>query len=247
MKPADTKVYLALVAHAGRDFEAAPSLRRITTLTGLTRQAVCVAIRRLEGIGAVTVHRGGGATHPNRYTLANGQRVKTVNGQRTATVPEGQTVNARTAKRSTGAHETVNGRQTGTEKKQKKEQTPLPPRGEIDHQAEARVRARRRPAPALPDIPEDLDTEDFRAAWVEWEQHRKEIRHPLKPTTIQAQLRKLAKWGPERAVASIRRSIEQGWQGFFEPKDGNGQADRPGKLHQRTKEYWDDIQRRRTV
>lgn len=75
-------------------------------------------------------------------------------------------------------------------------------------------------------LPPVLDTPAFKKVWLDWEQHRKEIRHALKPTTWRAQLRKLAKVagasGVDAAVAMIQQSIDQGWQGLFEVK-----SDRP--------------------
>jgi len=58
----------------------------------------------------------------------------------------------------------------------------------------------------------------FFEAWERWEQHRTEIRHKLTPTCRMEQLKKLAKWGPDKSIASINESISQGWQGLFEPK-----------------------------
>ena len=145
MKLADVKVYLALCAHAGRGFEVKPSLRRLADLTGLSRQSVCKAVRRLEGIDALTVQRGCGAKHPNQYTLVNGQRAATANGQPPETVTEAQTVNPRTSKRSTPVRETVNGgfrngqlRLTRTDNnrvQQTKQQKRAPPRraGDAHH------------------------------------------------------------------------------------------------------------------
>src|SRR5205823_395924 len=66
-------------------------------------------------------------------------------------------------------------------------------------------------------IPRGLDTPEFRAAWHEWQNHHREIRKPLKPTTITKQLKKLADWGPARAVSAIEHSITNGWAGLFEP------------------------------
>ena len=43
-----------------------------------------------------------------------------------------------------------------------------------------------------------------------------EIRKSLTPSTISAQLKKLAGWGEARAVAAIEFSIEKGWTGLFE-------------------------------
>lgn len=65
-------------------------------------------------------------------------------------------------------------------------------------------------------IPAELDNPDFRAAWSEWKAERKAKR--MKPYTSrgeQQQLAKLAPFGPEAAIAAIRESIAQGWQGLF--------------------------------
>ena len=74
-------------------------------------------------------------------------------------------------------------------------------------------------------LPPELQTTEFLSAWSDWLQHRAEIRKPLKPTATANKLRELAKWGPARAVAAIRHSIGNGWQGIFEP---NGFADAAG-------------------
>lgn len=69
----------------------------------------------------------------------------------------------------------------------------------------------------MADIPLLLNTPEFIEAWEMWAQHRKEIRHSLTPTTIVLQLRKLEKFGVDRAIKSIYNSIEGGYQGLFEP------------------------------
>lgn len=76
-------------------------------------------------------------------------------------------------------------------------------------------------------LPEPIDTPEVREWWDRWVTHRSEIRHALKPTTAQAQLRKLASMGAGRALAALRFSIEQGYQGLFEPQGGG--AVRPSK------------------
>ena len=68
----------------------------------------------------------------------------------------------------------------------------------------------------LADFPA-LNTSAFREAWELWTQHRVEKKSALKPTTIQAQIKKLAKVGPDVAIAMIMNSIEQGYTGLFEP------------------------------
>ncbi len=70
-------------------------------------------------------------------------------------------------------------------------------------------------------FPSALNTNEFKRTWLEWEQHRQEIRHELKASTIKAQLTKLEKLGHDKAIEVIRHSIEQGWTGLFEPRGSN--------------------------
>lgn len=66
------------------------------------------------------------------------------------------------------------------------------------------------------DIPPVLQTEEFMTAWGEWIKYRKERRLSTRPTTTRRQLAFLAGLGADGAVASINRSITNGWQGLFE-------------------------------
>lgn len=74
-------------------------------------------------------------------------------------------------------------------------------------------------------VPETLDTEAFRAAWEDWQAHRREIKKPLTKTSIKGQLTQFAQWGEQRSIAAIRYTIRKGWQGLAEedvPQGGNG-------------------------
>ncbi len=71
-------------------------------------------------------------------------------------------------------------------------------------------------APSI--LPSNLETPEFQAAWADWLQHRREIKRPLTPTAAKGQLLKLADMGPERAIAALKHSIANGWQGIFEPQ-----------------------------
>jgi hypothetical protein len=66
-------------------------------------------------------------------------------------------------------------------------------------------------------IPASIDTDDFRAAWTLWQQHRTEKRSSLTKTGGTQQLAKLAAMGEARAVAALTHSMVQGWTGVFEP------------------------------
>ena len=76
-------------------------------------------------------------------------------------------------------------------------------------------------------MPASLRTENFLKAWVEWQQHRREIRKKLTPLAAHRQLAQLEAMGEARAIAAIEHSIQNGWTGIFESKDvhnGNGQS-----------------------
>lgn len=71
--------------------------------------------------------------------------------------------------------------------------------------------------PASVPIPESLNSEAFRDAWVRWCKHRSEIRQPLKPTMCDGQLRELLAMGHDRAIAALNHTIAKGWTGLREP------------------------------
>ena len=66
-------------------------------------------------------------------------------------------------------------------------------------------------------IPDALDFPEFIQAWGDWIRHRIEIRHPLKPTQAEKQLKHFAQWGVVRSIAAIEHTITMGWQGIREP------------------------------
>lgn len=65
-------------------------------------------------------------------------------------------------------------------------------------------------------IPKELDTQEFRVAWEEWNQHRKEIKKTQTPMSVSKQLKKLAKIGVTRSIAAINHSIEKAFTGIYE-------------------------------
>jgi len=78
-------------------------------------------------------------------------------------------------------------------------------------------------------LPPSLQTEEFKAVWKSWEQHRKELRKPLKPTMAAAQLKHLEGMGQSRAIACIRHTITMGWQGLREAESDGRHTDQPIK------------------
>ena len=73
-------------------------------------------------------------------------------------------------------------------------------------------------------IPENLQTDAFKSAWSEWQQHRKEKRNKLTPSSAAKQLKKLSEIGEQRAISAIHHSITNGWTGLFEPKESDRKA-----------------------
>ena len=105
-------------------------------------------------------------------------------------------------------------------------------RGNDNADADADADADQRQSAALPlvgaekdEIPESLKTPEFLAAWATWQQHRAELRKPMKPTSRRALLEKLTSMGTDRAVIAISHSIANGWQGIFEPTEKTNSPD----------------------
>jgi hypothetical protein len=62
-----------------------------------------------------------------------------------------------------------------------------------------------------------FESEAFSKAWLSWIAYRKEIKKPIKESTIKAQWGEFAKWGEQKSIIAIQQSITHGWQGLFEP------------------------------
>lgn len=66
-----------------------------------------------------------------------------------------------------------------------------------------------------PDYP--FTSEEFRTAWNSWVDYRKEIKKKLTHSTVEKIFKEMQKWGEAKAIISIDLSIQNGWQGLFEP------------------------------
>ena len=67
------------------------------------------------------------------------------------------------------------------------------------------------------DLPAFIDSEK----WNDFLTHRKELKKPLTPTSMKGQLKKLEKFEssfPGGANISLEQTVNNGWQGLFEPK-----------------------------
>lgn len=69
-------------------------------------------------------------------------------------------------------------------------------------------------------FPDGYETEDFKAAWNDWSEHRRAMKKPLTPQSEKLQMKQLAEWGYDLALATLKHSTANGWQGLYPPKDG---------------------------
>lgn len=81
-------------------------------------------------------------------------------------------------------------------------------------------------------FPPSLKDPKFIEVWEEWKQHRTEKKNKLTPTTIKKQLEMLSKYSIPVAIATIEKSIQNGWQGLFPEKE----SDKPKPPAAQTKE-----------
>lgn len=69
-----------------------------------------------------------------------------------------------------------------------------------------------------------FSSDEFKKAWAEWIDYRKEIKKALKPKSIKAQWKQFVLWGEAGCIESIQQSIRSGWQGLFPPRQNNQQS-----------------------
>ena len=98
--------------------------------------------------------------------------------------------------------------------------------GILTHKEALKNQRKKQRGASLPDVqfPESLDNEEFRLAWSEWVEFRREIKKKLTPSTVSKQLKELATWGSVKSIQAINSSIRNGWQGLFESSQRPGKA-----------------------
>ena len=65
------------------------------------------------------------------------------------------------------------------------------------------------------DLPEELDTPEFRAAFLEWIKYRKKIKAPYPAAAVPAMWRRAQAAGVQAAIDGFETSMANGWQGTF--------------------------------
>ncbi|MEE9602563.1 MAG: hypothetical protein V3V75_04605 [Thermoguttaceae bacterium] len=74
-----------------------------------------------------------------------------------------------------------------------------------------------------------LRTDQFRSAWFDFVEHRRQINRELTPMATLRVIRKLERFGHDKAIAAIGTSIESRWTGVFEPRDQTPARSAPSK------------------
>ncbi|HEY1190450.1 MAG TPA: hypothetical protein VGE74_22645 [Gemmata sp.] len=118
-------------------------------------------------------------------------------------------------------------------RREEKSNTPQPPAGGQGVAQQTTAIAPAAPPKPKPDpaesvpIPAALDTSDFRATWADWLAARRAKRRPVTERAARTQLSDLAALGPANAIACIRESIRNDWQGLFPDRFRAGAARAP--------------------
>ncbi len=188
------------------------ALSQISAGTGLTKIAVCKAVRKLTKLNLITKkgnsaaveyainkHFGTWKPLPKKVTLP--KKVMGITKKGNLPLPKMDTTK-----------ETITKETFTKETKAKK-------------------------PPPQTEIPESLNTSQFIEAWHLWLQHRKEIRKPVTPTSTREQLKKLADIGVDRATAAIMHSIQKGYQGIFENRNSESMRGSQAEAYEALKNF----------
>lgn len=66
-------------------------------------------------------------------------------------------------------------------------------------------------------IPDELQTPDFKVAWIKWCGYSREIGKELTASTAKSQLSTLNHWGLDKAISAINLAVERGWRKLVHP------------------------------
>ena len=122
-------------------------------------------------------------------------------------------------------HCSQSAKQRALDARRKKEKRAAKPSGKYPDPNRTKTGPEKRRYNLLTSFPE-LDCDEFRSAWSDYEQYRKESRvKPLQPRSVESKFAELSEWGKETAIAAIRETIKQGYQGIFHPKPNGSKPD----------------------
>lgn len=86
---------------------------------------------------------------------------------------------------------------------------------------DTKERASNVPPPAVEPVVIALPftSEEFTMIWAEWETSRRKRGKPISEAARKMQLAKCVEWGEERAIAALKHSITNDYQGLYEPNN----------------------------
>ena len=216
--------FLALLLNqfCGENGECWPSHQTLARAMSCSDRAVRKWQGELERRGVVRMVQGGGRGAANRYSL-DLSRLPENPEPRSAFLRQESALNPEPRSAFSSDVQTLNpeprSAKPGTSFQKTRNHVPPNRKEKTKEKKEARA--------GVP-IPDSLaSSSEFLAAWKDWLAYRRERKKTLAPQTQAKQLAKLATWGALKAVHSIERSIEQGWQGLFDPEEQRGSAGGP--------------------
>jgi hypothetical protein len=222
-------VYTILRRHASEAGECWPSIARLAHLAGVTERSTRTAIKRLSAADMVSIEKrqGRNGTMTNLYRLPV---IGSPDDGRNETLSPGDPGEEGAERNDTGGRKKA----TGEGRNEAPEELDL--LGTKPTEVDPRNKCGK--ATVVVEIPPELDTAEFRAAWNDWLAHRREIRKPAGPTAQRKALAGMVKLGIQRAIAAIEHSVARGWLGIFEPGESRnanghhrGRAIGPGQRH----------------
>lgn len=211
LRPSHKLLLLSLADRAGEGHECYPSISRLQSDTGLYRETIMDAISHLEQLGLLLVNRVNG--RGSKYTLLGVENRHVEDNQ--SGKPVGKTIPV------------VESRPVGKSRQHQSVKADRHQSGKAD--TESINESINEPTKCQTEIFSSPDGLDLHA-WKRWVDYRKQIKKPIRPVSVNAAQKELAKFGSQQADV-IEQSIANGWQGLFplkknpnvEPK----QADTP--------------------
>jgi hypothetical protein len=226
---------LLLNQFCGENGECWPSHQTLARAMSCSDRAVRKWQGELERRGVVRMVQGGGRGAANRYSL-DLSRLPANTEPRSAFLQEESATNPEPRSAFSGAVQALNPERRSTKPGTSFQQTRnhVPPNRKGNRKGKDQARA------AVP-VPETLASSPaFESAWKDWLAYRRERRKALTPKTAERQLSKLARWGADKAIRAIERSIESGWLGIFDPDDNRGTGSGPAGSTEAL-EAWDRL------
>ena len=214
-KPMEKLILVLLADHLnGETARLNPGMTRLAERSGMTKRAVITQLASLEKDGILVVERKAGMVNNYRLPVNFVHQCSTFTSEAPSPPPVND-VHHHQCSAFTGPVNDVH-----PNRKEPQSKPEVKPEKEISKHAPENNRnvPRAKFNPLTIEIPESLNTPEFREAWGDYVQHRKEKKKPVTEISAKNALKNMLQWGHDSAVVSLRDSCANGWQGIFEPK-----------------------------